>query len=231
MYDKHPLYCAMLQQWYMISLVMRGSYSKNRRGFTLAELLIAVAIIAVLVGISIPIFNTQLEKSRKALDMSNARNAEAVLAAMVNDGTADLTAGTNTGGTANGIWMIVRRDSSVKILGYNTAWKTNVFCGADRGVTVDGKASYSDWSANENSTIRNTLKQSGIAVDDIKTESKDSSKDTGWDWYAVEVAIVKDGSSSVLTTRIYSGFSGESAGYSTMKKNTNIEKAIEGDTQ
>lgn len=40
---------------------------KNKRGFTLAELLIVVAITAVLVAISIPIFTSQLEKSRKQL--------------------------------------------------------------------------------------------------------------------------------------------------------------------
>lgn len=35
---------------------------KNKQGFTLAELLIVVAIIAVLVAISIPIFSSQLKK-------------------------------------------------------------------------------------------------------------------------------------------------------------------------
>ncbi|WP_108775541.1 type IV pilin protein [Lactimicrobium massiliense] len=44
---------------------------KNRNGFTLAELLIVVAIIAVLVAISIPIFISQLEKSREATDQSS----------------------------------------------------------------------------------------------------------------------------------------------------------------
>ena len=49
----------------------------NKRGFTLAELLIVVAIIAVLVAISIPIFTTQLEKSREAVDAANLRSAYA----------------------------------------------------------------------------------------------------------------------------------------------------------
>lgn len=50
---------------------------KNRKGFTLAELLIVVAIIGVLVAISIPIFTSQLEKSREATDLANIRAAYA----------------------------------------------------------------------------------------------------------------------------------------------------------
>ena len=43
----------------------------------LAELLIVVAIIAVLVAISIPIFSTQMEKAREAVDAANLRAAYA----------------------------------------------------------------------------------------------------------------------------------------------------------
>lgn len=43
---------------------------KSDRGFTLAELLIVVAIIGVLVAIAIPIFTSQLERSREAVDRS-----------------------------------------------------------------------------------------------------------------------------------------------------------------
>lgn len=53
----------------------------NKKGFTLAELLIVVAIIAVLVAISIPIFTTQLEKAREATDAANLRSAYAQVAA------------------------------------------------------------------------------------------------------------------------------------------------------
>lgn len=50
---------------------------KNNKGFTLAELLIVVAIIAVLVAIAIPVFTNQLEKSREATDLANVRAAYA----------------------------------------------------------------------------------------------------------------------------------------------------------
>ena len=48
---------------------------KNKKGFTLAELLIVVAIIGVLVAISIPIFHAQLRKARLATNKANARSA------------------------------------------------------------------------------------------------------------------------------------------------------------
>lgn len=60
---------------------------KSKNGFTLAELLIVVAIIAVLAAVSIPIFPAQLEKSRESTDMANIRSAYAkVMAEAASDG-------------------------------------------------------------------------------------------------------------------------------------------------
>ena len=55
----------------------------NPKGFTLAELLIVVAIIAVLVAISIPVFTSQLAKAKAATDAANIRAGYAVVAAKV----------------------------------------------------------------------------------------------------------------------------------------------------
>ena len=62
----------------------------NNKGFTLAELLIVVAIIAVLTAIAIPVFTAQLEKSREATDLANVRAAyaEQMTALLSWDGTA-----------------------------------------------------------------------------------------------------------------------------------------------
>ena len=62
----------------------------NKKGFTLAELLVVVAIIGVLVAISIPIFTSQLNNAREAADLANERAAKAAAVAAyltADDGT------------------------------------------------------------------------------------------------------------------------------------------------
>ena len=46
-------------------------------GFTLIEMLIVIAILAVLIPITIPVFASQLEKVREAADLANVRSAYA----------------------------------------------------------------------------------------------------------------------------------------------------------
>jgi type IV pilus assembly protein PilA len=92
----------------------------NKKGFTLAELLIVVAIIAVLVGISIPIFTSQLEKAREATDAANIRAAYAEISANVLTDDGDTTK-TVTLTQTDADWQ----DKSVKLPenleGYNSA--------------------------------------------------------------------------------------------------------------
>jgi len=52
---------------------------EDKKGFTLAELLIVVAIIGVLVAISVPIFTAQLKKATLATNQANARSAKAAI--------------------------------------------------------------------------------------------------------------------------------------------------------
>lgn len=47
---------------------------RNKKGFTLSELLIVVAIIGVLVAISIPVFTSQIHKAEVAADWANVRS-------------------------------------------------------------------------------------------------------------------------------------------------------------
>lgn len=51
----------------------------TRKGFTLGELLIVVAIIGVLIAISVPIFTNQLKKARLVTNKANARQAKSAV--------------------------------------------------------------------------------------------------------------------------------------------------------
>lgn len=66
---------------------------RSKKGFTLMEMLIVVAIIAVLIAIAIPTFASQLDKANQATDAANIRSAyaEAALDALEN-GTGNGTA-------------------------------------------------------------------------------------------------------------------------------------------
>ncbi|WP_051204301.1 type IV pilin protein [Butyrivibrio sp. VCD2006] len=78
----------------------------EKKGFTLAELLIVVAIIAVLVAIAIPIFTTQLEKSREAVDLANVRSAYAeVVAEYLDSGASAATSVTVAAQQTKGNWQ------------------------------------------------------------------------------------------------------------------------------
>lgn len=76
----------------------------NKKGFTLAELLIVVAIIAVLVGVSIPVFTAQLEKSKEATDLANIRAAYAECTVSALTETTATAANTTP---ANGVYVTV----------------------------------------------------------------------------------------------------------------------------
>ena len=54
---------------------------QTRNGFTLMEMLIVIAIIAVWIAIAIPVFASQLERAREATDLANVRSAYAQVSA------------------------------------------------------------------------------------------------------------------------------------------------------
>lgn len=66
---------------------------QNKNGFTLMEMLIVIAIIAVLIAVAIPVFASQLEKTREATDLANVRSAYAKVSteALLGDSEATVT--------------------------------------------------------------------------------------------------------------------------------------------
>lgn len=102
----------------------------NQKGFTLAELLVIVAIIAILVVISISIFTGQLEKTKAATDEANVRAAKAAAV------TAVLCEDKNALNYENGYWkgfydaengkMISKATDFTPYKGYNQIKQNNL---------------------------------------------------------------------------------------------------------
>ncbi len=92
---------------------------KNNKGFTLAELLIVVAIIAVLVAIAIPVFTTQLEKSRESTDQANVRSAYAQVMTdiLTWDGSGAVPTVTVNAQQTQPSWQCANGDASITIAG------------------------------------------------------------------------------------------------------------------
>ena len=112
---------------------------KNRKGFTLMEMLIVVAIIAILVIIAIPTFNSALAKARAATDVANIRSGYA--AAQVEAMTEGLKDKDSKDVTT--VTYILQQDGSVKKSDVTNDAKPYACVGASAnaasGTTIGGR--------------------------------------------------------------------------------------------
>ena len=112
----------------------------NKKGFTLAELLIVVAIIAVLVAIAIPVFTGATNRAEVAKDIANVRSyvAEQTVTQMSNDawnGTVSISKAGITGLCSEGhITFDTTNDHLVKANAGN----------AEQTYTIDGDVTLTD---------------------------------------------------------------------------------------
>jgi len=109
---------------------------KSKKGFTLMEMLIVVAIIAILIAIAIPAFSSSLKKAKKSADEANLRSAyaEATVNMMENNATATSEA------------VKIQSDTTQKLTVQGASQEAIVSPGAGEKVYVsvepDGRATY-----------------------------------------------------------------------------------------
>ena len=149
---------------------------KNKKGFTLAELLIVVAIIAVLVAISIPIFTSQLKKARLAANKANARAALSAAMAEFIDAPEDAKEAT-TGASNSGEHMYFRYDTATGQCKYithsntspqnidNFTYKNFANIGYEKNKNGVGLSDVSKWTENQEAKLMDQSYSNTVLTD------------------------------------------------------------------
>ena len=140
---------------------MMKKVRERREGFTMAELLIVVAIIAVLVAIAIPVFTSQLEKSREAVDESNLRSAYAQVSAAVL--TEDLTTSAEEIGKDTTMSVTKGADGVITgVVEYKLQQSQDKLQSGETSITIGG-VSIADTEFVKGATMVITVKDDGSA--------------------------------------------------------------------
>ena len=139
---------------------------KNKKGFTLAELLIVVAIIGVLVAISILIFTAQLKKARLATNKANARSALSAAMAEFIDAPEEDKAKTPNGDSKHMYFRYNTKTGQCTYLSVNTTspgkgkdYESFANIGYKPGHNGLGISDVSKWDENTTSQVQYDAKQ------------------------------------------------------------------------
>ena len=134
---------------------MLSKIKKNEKGFTLMEMLIVVAIIAVLVAIAIPTFTSSLNKAKTATDAANIRAGYASAMLKVLESDMDATKPSITNNTK----FYLQKDGTV------STETTNAYvCKGASATDVDVAGQGVTWAKDNTITYTYTTADGKVAI-------------------------------------------------------------------
>ncbi len=189
----------------------KGLFSK--KGFTLAEILVVIAIVSVLMAISIPILFHKMENIRRSVDIANARSMKSILVHSYMDGTIEFTSD-KYGGNKTCMAVLVEEDG--------TTYR------ASGSVLVNGQ----DWNADKGygdyARVKKLFENAGLS--ETKVLAKNTNDD-GWKCYCV--VLYSDGQCRIFSSPSNLDLGGTSGGVFEQKmaeiltdEKSGIEKAL-----
>ena len=132
---------------------MKKKLTKNG-GFTLVEMLIVVAIIAILIAITVPLINATLEKSRHAVDDANYRDAISLANVMY------LTEGDSWSGEKTYVYVVPKDSSDGEANTGNNAHQAKLVVAAgDNEVQVSAKCTCTTGTGSNSGSSKNAKLQ------------------------------------------------------------------------
>lgn len=113
---------------------------KNNSGFSLVELIIVIAIMAVLIGVLAPQFIKYVERSRESTDLQNIEEIKTAIESYVADNGESIAADTI---------YTVTADKGAKTIAASTSGSDGLAAGlAEYGITGSETLKSGQWSAN-----------------------------------------------------------------------------------